>query len=75
MFSSVRRFAKSAFTSKSSLLRDQRGAETVEKILILALFCFVAAVGMSKLGASAKDKLENQGKAIDGVEDTLPASK
>ena len=59
-------------TPPKSLLRDLRGAETVEKILILAFFAFVGAIGMSKLGTAAKTKLENQGAAIDGTQHTLP---
>ena len=60
-------------TKKSkSLLKDQRGAEVIEKLVMIALFIFVAAVGLKYLGDKTSDKLTSQGDAIEGAEDTLP---
>jgi Flp pilus assembly pilin Flp len=56
-----------------SLLRDQRGAEMIEKLVAIALFVFVAAVGLKYLGDATSEKLKAQGTAIEGAQDQLPA--
>ncbi len=60
-------------TKTPSLLADQRGAEVVEKLVTIALFIFVAAVGLKYLGDATSKKLQSQGQAIEQAEDTLPS--
>jgi hypothetical protein len=55
-----------------SLLADTRGAELIEKLVVIALFIFIAAVGLKYLGDRTSGKLESQGQAIEGANDTLP---
>ena len=59
-------------TKKKSLLTDTRGAELIEKLVVIALFIFIAAVGLKFLGDKTSGKLETQGQAIESTNDTLP---
>ena len=59
-------------TARPSLLADTRGAELIEKLVVIALFIFIAAVGLKYLGDRTSGKLESQGQAIEGANDTLP---
>ena len=49
---------------------DQDGSGFVEKIIIIALFCFVVMAGMKLLGTSVSEKLENQGNGINKIKAT-----
>ena len=59
-------------TKKQSLLDDTRGAELIEKLVVIALFIFIAAVGLKFLGDKTSGKLESQGQAVENANDTLP---
>lgn len=70
----MQRSARNQETSAKgkNLITDQRGAEVVEKLVTIALFIFVAAVGLKYLGDATSRKLQSQGQAIEQAEDTLP---
>ena len=59
--------------SDRSLWSDESGAELIEKLVMIALFIFVAVVGLRSLGDKVEAKFESQGNAIEQAEDTLPA--
>ena len=59
-------------TAARSLLNDERGAELIEKLVMIALFIFVAVVGLRSLGDRVEAKFEAQGDSIEQAEDQLP---
>lgn len=46
------------------LLRNSRGSGTIEKVFMIALFIFVAALGLQKLGAMTQSALNSQSSEI-----------
>lgn len=48
-----------------ALLNSSRGSGTIEKVFMIAVFIFVAAIGLTKLGKATKKALEKQAKTIE----------
>jgi|GEM_PF-5438585 len=57
---------------RRSLLADESGAELIEKLVMIALFIFVAVVGLNALGEDVEQKFIDQGTSISNAEDQLP---
>ena len=57
---------------RRSLIADESGAELIEKLVMIALFIFVAVVGLNALGEDVEQKFIDQGTSISNAEDTLP---
>lgn len=55
------------------LLRDVRGSEFIEKLVVISLFVFVGVIGLAYLGGAVKTKFESQGRSIEAAEDQLPS--
>ena len=47
-----------------ALLRSTRGSGTIEKVFMIALFIFIAAVGLQKLGKMTSSALSSQASEI-----------
>jgi Flp pilus assembly pilin Flp len=58
-------FNKSATTLAHALWRDVRGGTNfVEKVVLIALFVFAVALGVSRLSSSVETKFEDQGNTV-----------
>lgn len=53
--------------ASKTLVKDTRGANLVEYILLVGLIAIVAMVGFQKFGKSVNDKIESQAGKVDGV--------
>jgi len=55
-------------SKKKSLIRNQQGgSEFVEKLIVIALFAFVALVGVKFLGQRVLDKFNQQGNTVESA--------
>lgn len=53
--------------ASKSFVKDTRGANLVEYILLVGLVAIVCLAGFRTFGTSVKTKIENQGKQVDGI--------
>ena len=51
------------------LLRDTRGANMVEYIILVGLVALIALVGFDQFGRNAKEKITNQATSVSGIND------
>jgi len=51
----------------SALVRDTRGANMVEYIIVVGLVALIAIVGFTTFGGDVKKKIEDQSKQVQGV--------
>jgi Flp pilus assembly pilin Flp len=51
----------------SALVRDTRGANMVEYIIVVGLVALIAIVGFSTFGGDVKQKIEDQSKKVKDV--------
>ena len=54
----------------SALVRDTRGANMVEYIIVVGLVALIAIVGFTTFGGDVKQKIEEQGTKVQGVGST-----
>ena len=52
---------------KKNIVKDERGASFIEKLIIVGLFALAVAAGISTLAEGANDKLEEQNGAVGEV--------
>ncbi len=57
--------------SLSLLIHSEEGSGFIEKLIIIGLFVFIVAAGISVIAGKANDKLEAQGTAVEGVNDSI----
>lgn len=50
-----------------NLVKDTRGANLVEYILLVGLIAIIAMVGFQKFGKSVNDKVTQQSGKVDGI--------
>lgn len=53
--------------SLSLLIHSEEGSGFIEKLIIIGLFIFVVAAGISAIAGKANDKLTEQGESVGGV--------
>jgi pilus assembly protein Flp/PilA len=53
--------------ASKTLVKDTRGANLVEYILLVGLIAIVAMVGFQKFGKSVNDKVKSQAGQVDGI--------
>jgi hypothetical protein len=57
--------------SLSELIHAEEGSGFIEKLIIIGLFVFVVAAGITHIGSKANDTLMKQGDAVDQVNATV----
>ena len=60
---------KSIKLSKNSLLRDTRGANMVEYIIMVGLVALIALAGFKTFGSAVMGKIGNQAKTVGQIND------
>jgi len=53
--------------TETSLIKNERGASFIEKLVIIGLFVIAAAAGVSSLASSVSDTLDTQGMTLEGM--------